>query len=207
MTRVFPNLNLALVALAALCSTTAVAKPWQWDIDSSHSSVGFVAKHLVVAKVRGHFKRYQATLIIDDEDLSRSRVEVTIDIDSIDTDVEQRDTHLKSADFFDAAKFPQMRFVSKSVRKNADGSLVVVGDLTIRDTTKAAVLRVVGPSSEFKDPQGNPHIAFSATTEIDRFDFGLKWDKKIESGGYVVSPEIAIELELELKNKRPYTGP
>lgn len=207
MTRDTPSLILVCATLTCLFSSSVDAKPWQWDIDSSHSSVGFVAKHLVVAKVRGHFKRYQATLVIDDEEVSKSRVDVTIDVDSIDTDVEQRDAHLKSADFFDAAKFPQLHFVSKSVRKNADGSLVVVGDLTIRGTTKAAVLRVVGPSAEFKDPQGNPHIAFSAATEIDRFDYGLKWDKKIESGGYVVSPDIAIELELELKNKRPYTNP
>lgn len=205
--RSIPMSLLACAASMCLFSSSVDAKTWQWDIDPSHSSVGFVAKHLVVAKVRGHFKRYQATLVLDDEEISKSHVEVTIDVDSIDTDVEQRDAHLKSADFFDAAKFPQLRFVSKSVRKNTDGSLVVVGDLTIRGTKKAAVLRVTGPSAEFKDPQGNPHIAFSAETEIDRFDYGLTWDKKIESGGYVVSPEIAIELELELKNKRPYTHP
>ncbi len=192
-----------LLMSAFLAAPAAQAKKWQWDVDPAHSSVGFVAKHLVVAKVRGKFHKYDAKIVLDDQDISKSTVEVDIDIASIDTDNARRDGHLKSDDFFNAQKFPKMRFVSKSVRQQKDGRLVVVGDLTIRDKTKAVVLEVAGPTPEFKDPGGKPHIAFSAETAVNRFDYDLKWNKAVEGGGYVVGEEIKIEIELELMNKRP----
>lgn len=197
------RLGALVLVIAFLAAPAASAKKWQWDIDPAHSSVGFVAKHLVVAKVRGKFQAYDAKIIIDDEDITKSTINVTIDVASVDTDNERRDGHLRSDDFFNAQKFPKMKFVSKSVRKKADGTLAVVGDLTIRDTTKTVVLEVTGPSPETKDPGGRPHIAFSAETELNRFDYGLKWNKTIEGGGYVVSEIIKVELEVELMNKRP----
>ena len=200
------RLTLVFLACAFLIAPAASAKKWQWDVDPTHSNVGFVARHLVVAKVRGQFKQYDAKIVLDDEDISKSSVEVTIDVASIDTDNERRDGHLKSDDFFNAQKFPKMTFKSKSVKKRGDGGLVVVGDLTIRDKTKTVVLEVVGPSPEHKDPAGKPHIAFSAETEVNRFDYDLKWSKTIEGGGYVVGETIKIEIELELMNKRPYDG-
>lgn len=194
---------LILLASAFLAAPAAEAKKVQWDIDPAHSSVGFVARHLVVAKVRGKFQKYDAKIILDEEDISKSVVEVTIDVSSIDTDNARRDAHLKSDDFFNAQKFPKMKFVSKSVKKRGDGRLVIVGDLTIRETTKSVVLEVNGPSAEVKDPAGRPHIAFSAETEVNRFDYGLKWNKAVEGGGYVVAETIKIEIELQLMNKRP----
>jgi polyisoprenoid-binding protein YceI len=186
-----------------LAAGAASAATWQWDIDPNHSSIGFVAKHLVVAKVRGRFHQYTAKVILDDKDISKSFVDITVDVDSIDTDNEQRDKHLRSDDFFAVTKHPSMRFVSRSVRRQGDDKLVVVGDLTIRGVTKAVVLQVSGPSPEFKDPGGRVHLAFSSETEVNRFDYGLQWSKTVEGGGYVVGEDVKIELDLELMNKRP----
>ena len=193
---------LSLVA-SLLFASAASAEKWQWDIDPDHSAVGFVAKHLVVAKVRGKFKTYDAKIILDDKDIKNSSIEIAIDVASIDTDNDKRDNHLRSDDFFNAAAHPQMKFVSKSVRRQGKDKLVVVGDLTIRDTTKTVVLHLNGPSPEFKDPAGRPHLAFSGETEVNRFDYGLKWNKAVEGGGYVVGEDVKVELEIELTNKRP----
>lgn len=193
------------VLAAFVFSGPASAASWQWDVDPSHSSIGFVAKHLAFAKVRGQFHKYAATVVLDDEDISKSRVEIDIEVDSIDTDNTQRDNHLRGDDFFSASKYPSIRFVSKSVRRQGDDRLVVVGDLTIRETTKTVVLQVNGPSPEFRDPGGRPHLAFSAETEVNRFDYGLQWSKALEGGGYVVGEDVKVEFEVELTNKRPAT--
>jgi polyisoprenoid-binding protein YceI len=192
------HVSALVVATMALLSPAATAA--SWDIDSAHSTVGFVVKHLVIAKVRGQFKAFSGTLVLDDKDITKSTVTVSIDPASIDTDNETRDNHLKSADFFDVATFKDMKFVSTKVEK-ADGGLKVSGTLTLHGVTRPVVLMVEGPSAEVKDPGGNPHVAFSASTTIKRADFGLTWNKAIE-GGSVVGDDVKIELELELKNKR-----
>lgn len=199
------SIALPILTAVLLVAPAASAKTWQWDIDPNHSTIGFVAKHLVVAKVRGEFDKYDAKIVIDDENIENSSVEIDIDVASVDTGNDRRDDHLRSGDFFLAEKHPNMRFISKSVRERKDGVLVVVGDLTIRGKKKTVVLEVRGPSPEMKDPGGRPHIAFSGQTTVNRFDYGLKWNKAIEGGGYVVGEEVVIELEIELMNKRPYS--
>ena len=181
-------------------ASAASAAATTWDIDPAHSSVGFVVKHLVIAKVRGNFKTFSGTVVIDNKVPANSSVVVVIDPASVDTDNGQRDKHLKSADFFDVATFKEMKFVSTKVDKSATG-LKVMGNLTLHGVTKPVVLDVDGPSAEIKDPGGRPHVAFSATTTIKRADFALTWNKAIE-GGSVVGEDVKIELEIELGNKR-----
>ena len=194
MTRVLVAALLALtVAMPAAAS--------QWDIDPNHSMVGFVAKHLVFTKVRGHFQSWKGTVVLDDKDVTKSKVEVSIDPASITTDNKDRDTHLKSPDFFDVANHKEITFKSTKVEKGADaGTLKVTGDLTLRGVTKPVTLDVSGPSAEFKDPGGNAHVAFSASGKINRKDYGLNWSKAVEAAP-VVSDEIVLEIEIELKGK------
>ncbi len=193
-------LNRTLFAALAL----ALAAPVQaatWEVDQSHSTVGFVVKHLIIAKVRGHFSTFSGTVVIDDKDISKSKVDVKIDPASIDTDSAKRDEHLKSPDFFDVAKFKDMTFKSTKVEKLDGGKLRVTGDLTMHGVTKPVVLDGEGPSAEVKDPGGNAHVAFSMATTIKRADFGLGWNKAIEGGG-VVGEDVKLELEVELKGKK-----
>ena len=140
-------------------------------------------------------------VVVDDKDLSKSSVNVKIDPASIDTDNSKRDDHLKSEDFFNVAKFKEMTFVSTKVEKGADGVLKITGDLTMHGVTRSVVLTGEGPSVEVKDPGGNAHVAFSASTSVKRADFGLTWNRAIE-GGSVVGEDVKIELEVELFKKR-----
>ncbi|HEY1098376.1 MAG TPA: YceI family protein [Myxococcota bacterium] len=187
-------------AATTTATTATTTTATTWDIDPAHSTVGFVVKHLVIAKVRGSFKRFSGTVVIDAREPAKSSVVVTIDPASVDTGIADRDAHLRGEDFFNVATFKEMKFVSTKVDKSAAG-LKVTGNLTMHGVTKPVVLDVTGPSPEIKDPAGNPHVAFSATTTVKRADFGLTWNKAIE-GGSVVGEDVTIELEVELKNKR-----
>lgn len=190
--------------VSAALVAAALALPAQaatWEIDPTHSNVGFVVKHLVVAKVRGNFTTYKGSVVLDEKDLAKSSVDVTIDTASINTGNGDRDNHLKGADFFDVKKFPAMTFKSTRVEKTGNGTFRVSGDLTMHGVTKPVVLEGEGPSPEMKDPGGNPHVAFSLSTMIKRSDFGLVWNKVIE-GGSVVGEDVKIELEIELKGKK-----
>lgn len=199
MVRSLVRLGLVAALLAALSSPARAAT---WEIDAAHSNVGFVVKHLVIAKVRGNFKAYAGKVVVDEKDPSKSSVIVTIDAASIDTDNTKRDDHLRGADFFDVAKWKEITFKSTAVEKLSDGKLKITGDLTMHGVTRPVVLDAEGPSAELKDPGGNPHIAFSATTTIKRADFGLTWNRAIE-GGSVVGEDVKIELDLELFHKKP----
>jgi len=190
--------KLALAAALALAAVPASAATW--EIDAAHSSVGFTVKHLIIAKVHGNFKEFSGTVVIDDKDATKSSVNVTINPASIDTDNGKRDEHLKSPDFFDVAKFKDMTFKSTKVEAK-DGKIKITGDLTMHGVTKSVVLEGEGPSAEVKDPGGNPHIAFSASTVVKRADFGLTWNKAIE-GGSVVGEDVKVELDIELKGKK-----
>jgi polyisoprenoid-binding protein YceI len=191
----------AVLGAALAVSLASPARAATWDIDPSHSTVSFIVKHLVIAKVRGNFKSFSGTVVVDDKDPAKSSVKVTIDPASIDTDNGKRDEHLKSEDFFNVAKFKDMTFTSTKVEKGTDGVLKITGDLTMHGVTKSVVLTGEGPSAEIKDPGGNPHVAFSASTTVKRADFGLTWNKAIE-GGSVVGEDVKIELEVELFKKR-----
>lgn len=185
----------AVLALAA--PAMALAGTSTWNIDPPHAHAGFAVKHLVINTVRGEFGKTTGTLVLDDQDVTRSSVEAAIDVGTIDTRVADRDTHLKSPDFFDAAKFPTMTFKSTKVEKAGDGKLKVTGNLTLRGVTKPVTLDVTGPTAEIKDPWGNFRRGVSATAKINRKDFGLNWSKMIEAGP-VVGDDVAIELDLEL---------
>jgi len=168
----------------------------RWEIDSSHSSVHFSVRHLVIAKVRGVFARWSGSVNVPDGDFSKATVDVTIDASSIDTGVAQRDAHLKSADFFDVAEFPELRFAGKRVEPRSGTEVEVVGDLTIRGITREVVLRVE-QHGQAKDPWGNVRAAFTAKTSIDRKDFGLTWNQALETGGVMVGDRVEIEAEIE----------
>jgi polyisoprenoid-binding protein YceI len=169
----------------------------RWEIDSSHSSVHFSVRHLVIAKVRGTFTRWSGTVQIPDGDFSKATVAVTIDASSIDTGVADRDAHLKSPDFFDASQYPELRFVGKRVRLGSGNESEVVGDLTIKGTTREVVLRVE-QHGQTKDPWGNVRAAFTAWTSIDRKDFGLTWNQALEAGGVMVGDRVDIEADVEV---------
>lgn len=168
----------------------------RWEIDSSHSSVHFSVRHLVIAKVRGSFGRWTGTVHVPDGDFSNATVDVTIDASSIDTGVEQRDAHLKSPDFFDVAEFPELRFVGKRVQPRSGSDIDVIGDLTIKGITREVTLHVER-LGEAKDPWGNLRAAFSAQTSIDRKDFGLTWNQVLETGGVMVGDRVQIEAEIQ----------
>jgi len=172
-----------------------------WTIDPDHSNVGFKVRHLMVSNVKGSFEKLTGTVEIDDKDITKSKVEVSIDTNSINTNVQKRDEHLRSADFFDVAKFPAMTFVSKNVVKAGKDNLKVTGDLTLHGVTKQVVLDVEGPSKESKDPWGNIRRGATATTKINRKDFGLVWNKALETGGVAVGEEVTITLEIEMIKK------
>jgi polyisoprenoid-binding protein YceI len=176
--------------LAALAAT--------WTIDPEHSSVGFKVRHLMVSNVKGNFEKYSGTVIIDDKDITRSKVEVSIDTNSINTNVQKRDAHLRSADFFEVAKYPAMTFVSKKVAKAGKGRLRITGDLTLHGVTRSVVLDVLGPSAEVRDVWGNIRRGAAATTRISRKDFGLTWNQVLEAGKVAVGDEVDISLEIEM---------
>jgi polyisoprenoid-binding protein YceI len=194
------NIIVSISTIIALTLPT-FAFATTWTIDPDHSSVGFKVKHLMISNVKGTFDKHTGTVEINDKDITKSKVEVSIDTNSINTNVQKRDEHLRSADFFNVAKFPAMTFVSKKVAKAGKDKLKVTGDLTLHGVTREVVLDVEGPSKESKDPWGNIRKGATATTKINRKDFGLVWNKALETGGVVVGDEILITLEIEMIKK------
>ncbi len=166
-----------------------------WQIDTTHSSIGFTVRHMVVARVHGRFTRYEGRLFVRG-DLVNTQAEVKIEAASIDTQVEARDNHLRSQDFFDVAAFPRVIFRSRRMVAAGKDRYQVVGDLTLKDTTREVVL-----DAEFlgrvTDPFGAERLAFTARTSIDRKDFGLTWNKALETGGVLVGERIDIELDVQ----------
>ncbi len=168
-----------------------------WTMDPTHSSVEFAVKHMMISTVRGRFRKFGLTADVDPADLSKSKAEITIDVDSIDTREDGRDQHLRSADFFDVANHPTINFVSKRVETKGEGEVRIVGDLTIRGVTKEVSLKgeVSGPQ---KDPWGGIRMGLSAEGQINRKDFGLTWNAALETGGFVVSDNVKMVIEAEL---------
>lgn len=168
----------------------------RWEIDSSHSGIHFSVRHLVIAKVRGKFARWSGALAVPDGDLNRATVEVTIDATSIDTGVSDRDTHLKSADFFDVARFPEITFKGGRIEPQFGGEFRLLGELTIHGVTREVALEVEA-TGRTMDPWGNERLGFEAKTSVDRKQFGLTWNQVLETGGVMVGDKVEIELELE----------
>ncbi len=173
-----------------------MTKTNNWNIDAAHSGINFSIRHMVVSKVRGRFAKYSGTVDLDDGDLTRSFVDVTIDAASIDTGTPQRDAHLRGPDFFDVEKFPELRFQSTRIESVARDRYRVVGDLTIRDVTREVSLDVEY-GGRAKDPWGNERIGFIATATLDRKDFGLRWNQLLEAGGVLVGDRVDIDLEVQ----------
>jgi polyisoprenoid-binding protein YceI len=168
-----------------------------WNIDPAHTVAEFKVKHMMISNVKGRFAAVKGALTLDENDLTKSRVEATVDVASINTHEPQRDAHLKSPDFFDAEKFPTLTFKSTRVDRSGEGELAVAGDLTIHGVTRNVVFAVEGPTPPTKDPWGNTRMGLSATTKINRKDFGLTYNAVLEAGGVLVGEEVTITLEVE----------
>lgn len=191
------TLIIAIIALALPAFVSAST----WTIDPDHSNVGFKVRHLMVSNVKGSFEKHTGTIEINEQDIAQSKVAVSIDTNSVNTNVPKRDAHLRGPDFFDVAKFPTMTFVSKKVAENGNDRLKVTGDLTLHGVTKTVVLEVEGPTKESKDPWGKIRKGATAITKINRKDFGLVWNAALETGGVAVGEEITITLEIEMIKK------
>jgi polyisoprenoid-binding protein YceI len=168
-----------------------------WNIDPAHSSAEFKVKHMMISNVKGKFGGVTGVLNRVEADHTKSSLQVSIDVSTVNTQDEKRDGHLKSVDFFDAEKFPAMTFKSAHIEKKGDG-FAVTGDLTIHGVTKSVVLNVEDVSDPAKDPWGNTRIGLSATAKINRKDFGLGWNAPLEAGGVLVGEEVAITLDVQL---------
>ncbi|HTZ07443.1 MAG TPA: YceI family protein [Acidimicrobiales bacterium] len=182
---------------------TAVPEPGTYDLDQAHTTVEFVARHLMITKVRGRFARFSGEITVA-EVPEESSVSVTIDAESVDTNQDQRDTHLRSADFLDAEHYPTLVFASTGVALDGD-AWKVTGDLTIHGVTRPVTLDVEFDGANIT-PWGTQAIAFSASTEIDREDFGLTYNQALETGGVVVSKKIRIELSVEAVLRQEQAG-
>ncbi len=168
-----------------------------WKIDPAHSAAEFKVKHMMISNVKGKFSGISGFLTLAESSLSASKVEATIPIDTLHTADAQRDAHLKSADFFDAEKFPVMSFQSTRITRTAPGEFTVIGDLTLHGVTRSVIFSVEGSTDPAKDPWGNLRLGASATTKINRKDFGLAWNAALETGGVLVGDEVAISLDVE----------
>ena len=200
MGQLFSRIAVA-AALAAALSLPAAAATSDWQIDPMHSSAQFAVKHLAISTVRGAFTSVKGSVQLDDKDITKSSVDVTIDVNSVDTRVAARDKDLRSDHFFDADHFPTMTFKSTKVEQVAPDKLKITGNLTIRGVTKEVALDVDGPSGPIKDPWGNQRMAINATTKINRQDFGVKWNATMDNGGLVVGDEVAITIDAEIFQK------
>jgi polyisoprenoid-binding protein YceI len=192
---------ISAVALTAVLSLPGAAATSTWQIDPNHSAAQFAVRHLAISTVRGAFTKVTGTVQLDDKDISKSSVDVTIDAASVDTRVADRDKDLRSDHFFDVEKYPTITFKSTKVEQVEPGKLKVTGDLTIHGVTKQAVLDVEGPTAPVKDPWGNQRAAVNATTKLNRQDFGVKWNAKMDGGGLVVGDDVAITIDAEMVQK------
>ncbi len=185
-----------VAGLAAVLSLPAAAATSTWQIDPAHSSAQFAVKHLAISTVRGAFTKVTGAVQLDDKDITKSTVDVTIDVNSVDTRVPDRDKDLRSDHFFDAEHHPTITFKSKRVEQVAPGKLKVTGDLTIRGTTKEVTLEVDGPSAPIKDPWGNQRVGINAGTKITRQDFGITY------GPGMIGDEVSITVDAEMFQKK-----
>lgn len=202
------SLRSSIVLKSALASTllgTLAFAPaaWasDWELDTAHTTATFSVRHLMVSTVKGEFDKVSGTVHLDDANPTKSTVEIVIDAASINTRNAQRDGHLKSPDFFDVAKHPQLTFKSTKIEKAGKDKFKVVGDLTMRGTTRPITLQVSGPTAAIKDPMGRSVRGVVATGKLSRKDWGLVWNKAVEGGGVLVSDEVQLEINAELVEK------
>jgi polyisoprenoid-binding protein YceI len=184
--------------LAAVLSLPAAAASSTWQIDPAHSSAQFSVRHLAISTVRGAFSKVTGTVVLDESDVTKSTVNVSIDVATVDTREPDRDKDLRTEKFFDVAKYPNMTFKSTKVEQVSPGKLRVTGDFTLHGVTKSVVLDVDGPTAPVKDPWGNQRAAVSATTKVNRQDYGVKWNATMDNGGVVVGDDVSITLDVEM---------
>ena len=187
----------------AVTAASQSTKPTQWQIDPAHSAAHFSVRHLMISNVRGEFTKLSGSALMDPADPAKSSVEVTIQAASLSTREPQRDEHLRSADFFDVAKYPALTFRSERIESLGAEYFKLVGDLTIHGITKEVTLDIEGPTPAIKDPWGNVRAGVTGSTKINRKDFGLVWNTLTETGGLVVGDEVKITIEAELIQKSP----
>jgi polyisoprenoid-binding protein YceI len=200
----FKTLNRSLFGLALVGALASFSQAKEYEIDQAHSEIIFKVKHMGISTVTGRFDSFAGRFDVDPKNLGAAKGSATIEAGTINTNNAKRDGHLKADDFFNTEKFPKIQFVSKSVRNvnMADTTCELVGDLTIRDVTKEIVLKVKGEGI-INDGWGNERAAFKAVGSVNRMEFGLKWNKLLESGGYVVGPIVQLELSFEGTHKLP----
>jgi polyisoprenoid-binding protein YceI len=177
--------------------TTPQTTTTTWNLDPVHSVAEFTVRHMMISNVKGQFTGLTGVLAYDESDVTGARVEASIDASTINTRDAQRDGHLRSADFFDAEKFPTLGFRSTRVTRTGDDELAVAGVLTIHGVSRDVVFKVEGPTVPGKDPWGNSRIGLSAVTKINRKDFGLTWNAALETGGLLVGEEVTITLDVQ----------
>lgn len=188
----------ATLAMATVICGAGLAATSTWKLDPQHSSAQFSVRHMAISTVRGAFSKVTGTVLYDDQDPTKSSVDVTIDAATVDTREPARDKDLRSDHFFDVEHFPTMTFKSTKVEQVSTGKLKVTGNLTIRGVTKEVALDVDGPTAPVKDPYGNQRTAVNATTRINRQDFGVKWNATMDNGGVVVGDEVNITIDAEM---------
>jgi polyisoprenoid-binding protein YceI len=191
-----------LIVLVVVIAAPLAASADTWQIDPVHTTVGFSVRHMTISTVRGQFNKVAGTITANDNDPATAVIEATIDTASIDTHSPDRDSDLKSANFLDVAKYPTMTFKSKKIEAAGPGKYNVVGDLTLHGVTKEVTLAVEATGAPIKDPWGNMRAGATATTTINRKDFGLTWNKMIEAGGAVVGDAVAVEIDVEAVKKK-----
>ena len=182
---------MSTIATAPMTTTST------WQVDPVHSVVEFKLKHMMISNVKGQFTGITGVLTLEETDVTKSRVEATIDASTINTRDLQRDTHLKSADFLDVEKYPTLTFRSTAVKRTTNDEGTVTGDLTIHGVTRMVVFQVEGPTPPSKDPWGHTRRGVSATTKISRKEFGLTWNAALETGGLLVGDEVIITLDVQ----------
>jgi polyisoprenoid-binding protein YceI len=190
-----------ILAVTLFASLSALAQTSNWNIDPAHSTAQFTVRHLGISNVSGNFTKVSGSAVLNEKDIPQSQVSATIDVSSVDTRVEARDKDLKSPNFFDVEKYPTMEFKSKRIVNNG-GKLQLIGDLTIHGTTREVTLDVDGPTPELNDPWGNVRRGFSATTAINRRDFGLVYNNLLKTGEAVVGDNVKIQIDVEMVKKK-----
>lgn len=191
----------AISVVTLFASLSALAQTSNWTIDPAHSTAQFTVRHMGISNVSGNFTKVAGSTVLNEKDITQSQVSATIDVSSVDTRVEMRDKDLKSPNFFDVEKYPTMEFKSKRI-SNTAGKLQVIGALTIHGTTREVTLHVDGPTPELNDPWGNVRRGFSATTAINRRDFGLVYNNLLKTGEAVVGDNVKIQIDVEMVKKK-----
>jgi len=191
--------NLALAAAIFAASSFGA----QWSIDPAHSDASFAVKHMMVSTVRGSFSGLKGTVEYDPNDLAASKASLVIDATTVDTRDQNRDQHLRSAEFFDVTKYPTISFVSKRIIPGANGKFQLIGEMTMHGVTKEVTFNVEGPAQPVKDAKGILHSGATATAEVNRKDFGLTWNKTLDGGGVMVGDDVELTVEVELVQAKP----